>query len=64
MYELKPCPFCGGKAKAWEWNGGARVDCENWKTGAGDEIVHFVGVGAKTLEDAVALWNGRVVQDE
>lgn len=56
--ELKPCPFCGGKAFAWEWNGGARIDCENW-TKKTKGRVHYVGVGASTMDEAVELWNNR-----
>lgn len=55
--ELKPCPFCGGKAFLWTWNGGARVDCENWR-GAYPE--HYIGVGGKTADEAVEAWNKRV----
>ena len=55
--ELKPCPFCGGKAYAWEWNGGARIDCENWRGTDGKE--HFVGIGAKTMKEAIEIWNRR-----
>ena len=58
MEELKPCPFCGGKPRAWSWNGGARIDCENWK--GSDPGVHYVGVGARTMDEAVKLWNRRV----
>ena len=53
--KLKPCPFCNGRAKIWRYNGGVRIDCENWQGGDGRE--HFVGIGAKTEEDAVRLWN-------
>ena len=57
MEGLKPCPFCGAPARAWEWNGGARVDCSNWRGIDVDE--HFVGIGARTMEEAVRLWNTR-----
>ena len=60
--ELRPCPFCGGKARIWDWNGGVRIDCENW---AGiDPCVHYVGIGARTVEEAVRLWNGRCIDDK
>ena len=57
MEELKPCPFCGGKAFMWSWNGGTRIDCENWN--ANDDRVHYVGVGARTKEKAIEAWNRR-----
>jgi hypothetical protein len=59
MEELKPCPFCGGKPRAWSWSGGARIDCENWLKGS-DPDVHYVGVGARTMDEAVKRWNRRV----
>lgn len=59
---LKPCPMCGAPAKAWEWNLGARVDCSMWSCSEGQE--HYVGVGGKTLEDAIAAWNRRYDSDE
>ena len=59
--DLKRCPFCGGRAEVWSWNGGARVDCENWNSKGGFE--HFVGIGAKTEEEAVRLWQERFEDD-
>lgn len=56
---LKPCPFCGAAASAWEWNGGARVDCSKWVADAYSVNVHYVGIGAKTMEEAVRRWNER-----
>lgn len=56
---LKPCPFCGAAASAWAWNGGARVDCSKWVSDAYSVNVHYVGIGAKTMEEAVRLWNRR-----
>lgn len=57
MDELKRCPFCGAEARAWEWNGGARVDCSKWQGKDGEE--HFVSIGAKTMDMAIKLWNAR-----
>ena len=54
MPDLLPCPFCGAPAKFWQWNTGARVECTNW--GKND---HFVGIGGRTLDEAVRLWNER-----
>lgn len=53
---IKPCPFCGRKAKVWTWNGGARVDCSHWSS---FEQVHYVGIGAKTKKEAIDIWNRR-----
>lgn len=58
---LKPCPFCGAAASAWEWNGGARVDCSKWVADANSVNVHYVGIGAKTMKEAVKRWNERKV---
>ena len=55
--ELKHCPFCGAPAFSWEWNGGARVDCSGWDSKDGQE--HFVGVGGKTIKEAIERWNMR-----
>lgn len=56
--KLKSCPFCGGEAHLWTWNGGTRIDCKNWKDSQSE--THFVGIGAKTREEAIRLWNRRV----
>ena len=56
---LKPCPFCGAPAKHWEWNGGSRIDCSKWASDGAAVNVHFVGIGAKTFEEAAKLWNER-----
>ena len=55
--DLKRCPLCGGFANAWQWNGGAGIDCENWSLK--NDSLHLVGVGAKTLEEAEKLWEQR-----
>ena len=60
---LKPCPFCGAPASAWSWNGGARVDCSKWYSDANSVNVHFVGIGAKTPEEAIKIWNARWEDD-
>lgn len=60
-YNLKPCPFCGAKPRAWEWNGGCRIDCSNWKGLDGEE--HYVGIGAKNIDEAAKKWNERMKDD-
>ena len=60
--QIRPCPFCGAPAKIWEWNGGVRVDCSGWRVTDGAE--HYVGIGAKTYDEAIMLWNGeRLCED-
>lgn len=34
-----------------------RIDCSAWNVKDGEE--HYVGIGAKTEEEAVRRWNGR-----
>ena len=58
--KLKPCPFCGGEALMWRWNGGVRIDCGNWTLTTPE---HIVGVGAKTAEEAIKLWNKRELEE-
>lgn len=60
--DLPKCPFCGGYANAWEWSGGARIDCENW--GHDDNGTHFVGIGAKTMKETEELWCSRYGESE
>lgn len=45
----------------WSWNGGTRIDCENWS--GEDEQTHYVGVGARTETDAIEAWNRRANND-
>ena len=48
--ELKPCPFCGGKAYVYPTEHGWSAQCEDcWSTGADKE----------TREEAAAAWNHR-----
>ena len=55
--KLKPCPFCGAPANKWSWNGGTRIDCSAWDSS--DKHTHYVGVGAKTEQEAIEAWNRR-----
>ena len=56
-YELRPCPFCGAPAHKWSWNGGTRIDCSAWDIS--DKHTHYVGIGAKTEQEAIEAWNRR-----
>jgi len=55
---LKPCPFCGGKARirySSFWNRWCRewaVECETCKTIAGDRY-------KDTEEEAISVWQRR-----
>ena len=57
MAELKPCPFCGGKAEIYKSNGEVSVACINCQCGTA-----YI-TGASTLEvkieTAVHDWNRR-----
>lgn len=57
MAELKPCPFCGGKANIWRTNYHVYIDCENFNVS--DPDGHLVQVSANTEEEAVKRWNRR-----
>ena len=55
MSELKPCPFCGGKAECFTVNSASWVyctdcRCETW--------------GCDTPEEAIATWNKRYYSED
>ena len=58
MEDLKPCPFCGGEAKA-DWGPGVNNDwhsagCTDWKCpGYQSMQIH------KSAAEAAAAWNRR-----
>ena len=52
--ELKPCPFCGGKAELWR----AHADRPAW-IACGGECVVLVTRECKTDDEAAAIWNRR-----
>ncbi|HDM8285447.1 TPA: Lar family restriction alleviation protein [Yersinia enterocolitica] len=55
--ELKPCPFCGGKAHLLTSNGSFLVECSACLT---DFLNGPVGVGwYRSEKDAAADWNDR-----
>lgn len=58
MDELKPCPFCGGKARVKDYGNGEtfRVVCENYLCPAESFIYH-------TAQEAIDWWNRRANDD-
>lgn len=63
MEELKPCPFCGGKASVIDHHnddGSVSVGC------ADDTCLGFSGLGwlYKTEAEAIAAWNTRAACDD
>lgn len=62
MIELKPCPFCGGKARLFVSNG-VRVLCP--KCGATTRIlIDSERVGTNAVEDVIKAWNRRKNNNE
>lgn len=55
MSELKPCPFCGGKAKTQSFYRDHRVYC---RTCNASTMCYY-----ETKEKAIAAWNRRVGDD-
>jgi hypothetical protein len=55
-YDLKPCPFCGGKATAWNLTIEGAVHCESCRATIVRQhhAIHDTG-----YEDAIAAWNTR-----
>ena len=64
MSELKPCPFCGGKAYLFADNG-IRVFCA--KCGASSKVLcdmrTEVGVAGNATKSVIEAWNRRVSDD-
>lgn len=65
MNELKPCPFCGGKARIYASELGIRVMCTGCccQTGTYTDFDHFFWEDANNkdaLEIIVERWNRRV----
>ena len=52
MAELKPCPFCGGKAKVFDDAGSYVIWCESCPGGVEDNYL--------TEDEIVLAWNRRV----
>ena len=61
MSELKPCPFCGGKAAIYELKCGWYVDCSD-----DDNCSHNPSQqnGIHMKQDAIDNWNTRAPQSE
>ncbi|AUR85578.1 restriction alleviation protein [Vibrio phage 1.076.O._10N.286.51.B7] len=57
MSELKPCPFCGSEAEAYETTKGCTVMCSN-----GDCVE--LQMSDWTMSKAVSLWNTRTPQSQ
>ena len=56
--ELKPCPFCGGEAKAFYCEESGTFDVQCQQCGA----IPFIGSRTserKTMADVIAAWNAR-----
>ncbi|MBQ9785110.1 MAG: Lar family restriction alleviation protein [Clostridia bacterium] len=61
MSELKPCPFCGGKAMVWvgDVSGLYRVGCMD------EQCFGYVMAHHKTLKDvAITTWNRRATDGD
>lgn len=62
--ELKPCPFCGGEARAFRCEESGTFDVQCQRCGA----IPFIGSRTsekKTMADVIAAWNARTaVTDE
>lgn len=56
--ELKPCPFCGGEARAFYSEEGGTFDVQCQRCGA----IPFIGSRTseiRTLDGVIAAWNAR-----
>lgn len=55
MTDLKPCPFCGGKAEVQNW-------CDHWWVRCYDCLISRTNRGFhhQSKEEAIADWNRRV----
>ncbi|MGN0733702.1 MAG: Lar family restriction alleviation protein [Emergencia sp.] len=57
MTELKPCPFCGGKAEMVLFIGNFGVGCTNC-------MGSMFPVNGQTKEEAIKAWNRRAGEQE
>lgn len=58
MFELKLCPFCGGKARLFV-NGGVRVICSKCYVGT-RILTDHMEYESNAVEMVVEAWNRRV----
>ena len=66
MFEdLKPCPFCGGKAALYV-NGGVRVICQkcNARTREVCDMLTGRGMAGNATAKVIKLWNARVGEEK
>ena len=65
MTQLKPCPFCGGKA-VLHVNNGVRVICKecDCQTISLIDEKYSTGVGGTAVSRVIEKWNRRVKDDE
>lgn len=63
MYELKPCPFCGGKVNLTYYSGSNEYHIwHNWDNSAEcfiAEPIVLPGNQLKSLSEAAKAWNRR-----
>jgi Lar family restriction alleviation protein len=60
MSELKPCPFCGGKARLGTWVSGHTPPEKTWLVQCSDLGCYArVGTTEEDKEDAITNWNTR-----
>ncbi len=57
--ELKPCPFCGGEAKAFYCEESGTYDVQCQSCGAVPYIGNRRSGSLRSMEDVVAAWNRR-----
>lgn len=58
MNNLKPCPFCGGKAEIIQTGSMWSVNCQNAYVGSDCPVAPWTGY-AQTKESAIKIWNQR-----